>query len=125
MDIAYVQKVQEWVQMDNILLKNKDDVKEIVKKKKELEDEIIEYVEKNKHDRLTINISDGNIKFGKRNVVQPLSLKTIKGILDKYATDHRNVDVGDIMQFISENLESKHKVVMRREVKGASVSSDE
>lgn len=124
MDIAYVQKVQEWVQMDNILMKNKEDVKDIVKKKKEIEDQIIDYVEKNNHDRLTINISDGSIKFGKRNVQQPLSLKTIKGILDKYATDH-NIDVVDLMQFISDNLESKQKVVMRREVKGMPASNDE
>jgi hypothetical protein len=38
MDIAYVQKIKKWVEYDNIITKHKDDVKEVVEKKKDIED---------------------------------------------------------------------------------------
>jgi L-asparaginase/Glu-tRNA(Gln) amidotransferase subunit D len=115
MDIAYVQKLQKWVELDNKLLKNKEDIKDIIQERKELEEDVLEYVEKNKYDRLTVNITDGTIKFGKRNVSQPLSMKTVRGILEKYNTEKNSIDVADIMKFLSENLETKQKVMMRRE----------
>lgn len=117
MDPVYVEKVKKWVEYDNILLKHKEDVKDIHEKKKELEESILQYVEDNKYDKLTINISDGHIKFGKRNVTQPLSMKVLKSILEKYTVQEESIDVQGIMKFISENLEVKAKTIMNREVK--------
>lgn len=123
MDIAYVQKLQKWVELDNKVLKNRDEIKDVVQERKELEEDILEYVEKNKYDRLTVNITDGTIKFGKRNITQPLSMKTVRNVLEKYNTEKGNVDVADIMKFLSENLEAKQKVMMRRELAGEATTS--
>lgn len=116
MDIEYIRKVQDWVECDNKILKSKDSIKEIVEKKKKLEEEIIQYVEDNKYDKLTLNITDGNIKFSKRNTTQPLSMKVLRTILEKYSTSEENIDVVAIMKYISESLETKQKVHMSREV---------
>lgn len=116
MDVGYIRKIQEWVQYDNKILKNKEDMKDIIDKKKELEEEIIEYIEKNKYDKLTVNITDGNIKFSKRNTTQPLSLKTLRTILEKYNSKGIDLDITEIMKFVSESLETKQKIHMHRDI---------
>jgi hypothetical protein len=115
MDIVYIKKIQEWVDCDNKVLKFKEDVKESTEKKKELEEEILQYVEDNKYDKLTLNISDGNIKFSKRTSTQPLSIKTLKNIFENYNNDGGNLNVSELMKFISDSLETKQKVHMTRD----------
>ena len=118
MDTEYVKKIQKWVEYDNVITKYKNDMKDYVDKKKELEDSILEYVEQNKYDKLTVNISDGNIKFSKRNTTQPLSMKTLRHILEKYATDSKkSIDTNQLLDFIQESLETKTKIHMTREIK--------
>lgn len=117
MDPQYVAKVQAWVECDNAIQKHKSSMKPMQDKKKELEDDIVKYVEDHKYDKLVINISDGQIKFGKRNVTQPLSMKTLRGILDDYATKHDSINVNDIMEFVSGALEVKSRTIMSREIK--------
>lgn len=117
MDISYVKKVQEWVECDNKILKSKEAIKEVVEKKKELEEDIIQYVENNKYDKLTLNITDGAIKFSKRNSTQPLSMKVLRAILQKYCDQEEHIDVAAIMKFVGESLETKQKVCMNREIK--------
>lgn len=117
MDVEYMRKIQQWVECDNKILKFKEQVKDVTDRKKELEDEIINYVEDKKYDKLTINITDGNIKFSKRNVTQPLTMKTLRSILDKYGQENSSLDTEAVMKFVSENLEVKQKTHMLRDVK--------
>jgi hypothetical protein len=93
-------------------------LKDIVDKKKRLEEEILEYVETNKLENLCLNITDGTVKFSKRNQTQSLSIKVIKSMLESYI-DKRNkkVDVDDICDFIVTNLEKKTQVFMKRDIK--------
>lgn len=115
MDIEYVKKIQEWVDCDNQLLKHKDSIKNVVERKKDLEDDILRYVEDNKYDRLTINITDGNIKFSKRNTTQPLTMKLLRSLLETYSGSH--IDVDNVMQHVSTGLQVKQKVCMQRDFK--------
>lgn len=117
MDIAYIRKVQDWVECDNTLLKNKDTIKEVVEKKKQLEEDIIKYIEENKYENVKLNITDGTIKFSKRNVMQPLSMKVLKSALEKYCIEVEHVDVASLMKFVSSSLETKQKVQMCRDIK--------
>ena len=119
MDFEYIKKIQTWVEYDNKLIKNKEQIQSVVEKKKELEEDILKYVEENKYDKLTLNISDGNIKFSKRNVTQPLSMKTLKTILEKYVNEKNNININEILEFVSTNLETKQKVHMQRDFKEA------
>jgi chromosomal replication initiation ATPase DnaA len=117
MDPTYVDKVKKWVECDNIIIQHKEAMKDAQDQKRDLEESILKYVEDNKYDKLVINISDGHIKFGKRNITQPLSMKLLRNILQKYASQEESIDVDNIMDFISENLEVKPKTIMNREVK--------
>ncbi len=118
MDPVYVEKLKEWVECDNQILHTKNLSGLYIEKKKILEEEILDYIETNKYDKLTINTPDGFIKFSKRNVPQPLSIKTLKPILDKYIQDNNiSIDVSDLLKFISDNIEMKQKYFMKREIK--------
>lgn len=117
MDANYIQKIQSWVEYDNKIIKNRKEMEETVEKKKILEDEILHYMEENKYDKFTVNISDGAIKFGKRNVTQPLSMKLLRQALEKYAEEKNDIDVEDILDFVTESQETKTKYIMKREVK--------
>lgn len=116
MELNYIKRVQDWVENDNKLLKLKEDMKDPIEKKKQLEDEILTYVESNKLDNLCLNISDGTIKFSKRNQTQPLSLRVIKSLLEGYSETNR-INVDDICDFISSNLEKKTIISMKRDIK--------
>lgn len=118
MDLQHVQKVKDWVELDNKILRNREDLKEVVEKKKVLEEDIITYVKNNNIENFSLNISDGHIKFAKRTTNQPLSIKVMRLLLEKF-NEERNasLDVADICQFVSDNLEKSSTLFMKRDIK--------
>ncbi len=131
MDLEYIKKVKEWVEIDNNIIRQQDLVKHhieslnqnkelispLIDKKKIIEDDIVDYISKNKFEKLTVNISDGSIKFGKKTTQQPMNMKLLKSILDKYSEENTDVDTGHIYDFISENIEKKTNYFMKRDIK--------
>lgn len=122
MDPGYIKKIQRWVQLDNKVIEvtNKvkalqDENKAIYEEKDELEKEITEYVSQKNMDMLTINTSDGNIKFTKKNNTQSLSTKVLKTLLTEYSQQHP-VNVDDVIAFINNNLEKKTKLNIKRNI---------
>lgn len=122
MDPRYVEKIQEWVKLDNQLLRVKDSTSDIQQKKKDLEEDILEFISKNKLEALTINISDGTIKFSSQNTKTPLNMKSLKTILDKYSSEESPINVDEIIKYISNNLETKTRSFIKRDVKNGNVS---
>lgn len=118
MDINYMKKIQDWVKLDNTIMHNKEEIHIVSERKKELEDDITSYVEKNKLDNLTLNITDGFIKFSKRTTTQSLSIKVIKLLLDKYSTEYnQNLNIDEICDYLTANLEKKQTISMKRDIK--------
>lgn len=117
MDLHYIKRVQEWVEIDNKLLKNKEEVKEFIERKKELEEDIIKYVENSKLDNLCLTITDGTIKFAKKSQTQGLSMRIIKLILEKYNIDKSVINIDEVCEYISSNLEKKNQIYMKRDIK--------
>ena len=130
MDPVYVKKIQDWVKVDNKIIEIeteitplKETIKNIVEtnkiyydEKAELEKEIIEYIQSNKMDKITINTSDGNIKFAKRTNTQTLSMKVLRSILKAYEDENQDVQSEDIMNFIINNLEKKSTFAIKRNI---------
>ena len=117
MDPLHMQKIQQWVSLDNELLKNKDKIKDSIETKKNCEKQIIEYVEKNKQNNLIINISDGSIKFSNRTQSTAISLKFLKTVLEKYSTEKSTINHDDLYNFIADNIEKKSVTIMERKFK--------
>lgn len=121
MDSQYVNKVREWVELDNKIIRTNDqikthleDISECKEKRKVIEDDIVEYIQKNKYEKLTLNIRDGVIKFGKKTQSQPLNLKLVKTLLDKYALE-KNIDTNDIYDYFMNNIDKKTTYFIKRE----------
>jgi hypothetical protein len=118
MDLEYFKKVQEWVGLDNIIQTSKDELKPIIEQKAALETDILTYIEEKKFEDLTVNITDGTIKFGKKTVTQGLSGKVVKGMLDTYAQEKGiTIDVDDFCNYMARNLEKKISISMKRSMR--------
>jgi hypothetical protein len=117
MDPSNIKKVQEWVSLDNKILKNKEAIKDIVIQKKQYEEDILEYVTNNKQSNLVINISDGSIRFANKTQTQGLSLKYLKMMLEKYSVDKNNIQHDEIYKYIVDNLEKKTITTIERKFK--------
>jgi hypothetical protein len=120
MDPSHVSMVRQWLDLDNKLLTLKEQVQELNDQKKEIEDDIIEYIEKNNLDKVVVNLSDGCLKFPKTSTKQTLSLKYVKNTLTKYNDDkevNMQVNVEEVCKFLTSNLETKTKISIKRDVK--------
>lgn len=117
MDPSNIKKVQQWVECDNKILRHKELIKDAVELKKECEKAIIESIEQNKQNHLVINIADGVIRFPTRNQSQPISLKFLKTILEKFSVDKTTIDHDDIYKFIVDNIEKKTNTIIERKFK--------
>ena len=126
MDETYIKKIQEWVKLDNQIMKTKDEIKEFTEKKKsdiedlipkakELEDDILEYVTSKKLEKLTVNISDGKIKFQRKNTLPSLSMKTVNTLLDSY-TKSTKIDTKQLYQYIQENAPRNESISIKRDI---------
>jgi uncharacterized protein YaaW (UPF0174 family) len=120
MEATYVDKVKEWVELDSKALELKTSINDLNEKKKELEEEIIEYVEKNNLENISLNITDGRLKFPKTTIKQSLSMKYLKTTLGKYNEEHASsaqIDVDALCQYLVDNLETTTKVTIKRMVR--------
>jgi hypothetical protein len=118
MDDTYVDKLKEWIELDNQAIRLKEQLNDVNDNKKEIEEEILQYIEANSFDKLTINISDGNLKFPQATTKSPLSIKFLKNTLNKYNDEHgQTVDIDKILKFISSNMETKTKRYIKRDVR--------
>ena len=118
MDLEYFQKVQAWVGLDNRIITGKEELKPIMEQKAALETDILTYIEEKKFEDLTVNITDGTIKFGKKTVTQGLSGKVVKGMLDTYAQEKGiTIDVDDFCNYMATNLEKKNSIYMKRNLR--------
>lgn len=135
MDPEYIEKVKEWVRLDNIILRNADEVKaakddakkieervaDVLEEKKRVEKEIMEYVQANSLETMQLKISDGIITFSKKTTQKPMSQKFLKDVLQKYAEENpgENLQHTKLFEYILTNIEKKIDVSINRTVKEA------
>lgn len=118
MDPNTVKKVQRWVELDNKIEMKKMKLKEYVDEKKDLEEDIIDFVTRNDKKNLQINTSDGQINFVEQKSTQLLTVKYLKEALHAYCEQQPTgaLDAKSILDFICSNREVKQKVVMKRHI---------
>lgn len=115
METACIEKVREWLELDNQAQELRNTMNELNEKKKELEDIILKYVEQNNLENVSVSLNDGKLKFAKINFKQSLSLKYIKNTLAKYNEDvTEKVDIVAICKYLTDNLETSSKTTIKR-----------
>lgn len=133
MDSDYVEKVKEWVRLDNIILRNTEEVKvakedakkieervaDVIEEKKRVEKDIMEYVQTNGLDTMQLKISDGVITFSKKTTQKPISQKFLKEVLQKYAEENPEdcLQHSKLFEYILANIEKKVEVSINRTIK--------
>jgi Family of unknown function (DUF5760) len=119
MEEAYVNMVKKWVELDNMIENNKIRMKEATDERKQLEAEILDYVESNNLQELQINISDGFINFHTAKVPQAMSIKFLKDNLAKYFEENENkemMDADSIIKYLLQNRGTKQHLSMKRHI---------
>lgn len=113
--MSFEKKVQDWVMLDNQIKAMNDKLKELKEIRNTNEVEILNYVEKNKLNKTTINISDGNLKFVSLTQTAPLTLKYVAECLEKCIKNKEQVEY--VMNLIKGSRDRKSIMDIKRTYK--------
>lgn len=117
MEQEYVDKLKQWIDYDNSITDLKAQLTRLNDSKKEIEDDVLKYVEQSNLGGVNVSISDGILRFPKRKVQQSITMKYIRSSLTAYNETHQQVNVDDICKFLTSNLETKQKTYIKRDYK--------
>ncbi len=117
MEQEYVDKLKQWIDYDNSITDLKGQLAKLNEGKKEIEEDILKYVQQSNLSDVSISISDGILRFPSRKVQQSITMKYIRGSLVTYKETHPHIDVDDICRFLMSNLETKQKTYIKRDYK--------
>ena len=105
-------KIKRWVELDNRIKESNDTFKDIRTEKSVIHDEIIELVEEKQLGKVTVNISDGKLKFVSSKHTAPLTLTYIEKCLTELITNGKQVE--QIMPYIKKNREMNISLDIKR-----------
>jgi hypothetical protein len=106
------ENIKKWVSLDNQIKTFTDKTKHLREEKNGLEENILQYIEKNQLKNATINISDGKLRFVSTKQTAPLTLKYIEECLGKCIAN--SAQVQQIMKVIKESREVKYTEDIKR-----------
>jgi len=112
MSSEFERNIQKWVAVDNQLKIVNEKAKELRDEKNDLLEDINMYIETNKLNNASIDISDGKLKFAQSRVTQPLTLKFVENCLSNIINDQRQVT--QIMKYIKDKREKKDVSEIKR-----------
>ena len=112
MDSTIKENIKEWVTLDNYSKIINEKNKEVRQKKKEIRNNIMNYVESNNLIDNVIQISDGKLKFQYIKSYAPISLKYVEKCLNDCIKNEKQVDI--LMNYIKENREVKEHQDIKR-----------
>jgi len=101
----FEQQIKEWVQIDNQLKILNEKTKSLREQKNSLNENIINYANKNNILNSQIQISDGKLKFTNTKVVTPLTFKYLEKTLGEVIRNENQVK--QIMEYIKTKREIK------------------
>ena len=112
MSNEFERNIQKWVAVDNQLKIINEKAKELRDEKNDLLEDINMYIETNKLNNASIDISDGKLKFAQSKITQPLTLKLVENCLSNIINDQRQVT--QIMKYIKDKREKKDVSEIKR-----------
>ena len=110
--MEFESKIKSWVSLDTKIKKYNDALRELREEKKDIENEIHNYVNSNDMKDAIIKISDGTLKFNNLKVQQTLTFKYIQECLEDCISSKEDVDT--IMKHIRNKRESKFVPEIKR-----------
>lgn len=105
MNATFEQKIQSWVSIDNQLKLLNEKVQELRDKRNDLSENITKYAQTNNLQNVTIQISDGKLKFANTRVAAPLTFKYLEKSLGEVIKNESQVK--QIVEYVKEHRDSK------------------
>lgn len=116
MDEVYVDKLKKWIEYDNSITQLKEKMSVLNESKKQIEEDVIQYIEHSGLSGVSVAISDGSLKFPTRKIQQSMSLKFIRSVVDKYNEEKgQQIDNEQFCQFLMSKLDTKQKIYIKRD----------
>jgi len=112
--MSFEENIKRWVTLDNQLKTLTDRTKQLRDEKNTTEETIMTYVESNKLNNATINITDGKLRFVSTKQTTPLTLKYVEECLGKCIGDAAQVK--QLMQVIKNDRDVKYSADIKRYV---------
>lgn len=110
--MSFEEDIKSWVSLDNNIKHINEKLKEMRNKKLELEGSIQHYLEMNKIENPTIEITDGKLKVGVNKTQSPLTYKYIEQCL--MSTIRNEEHVSKIITYMKNNRDYKIEKSIKR-----------
>ena len=110
--MRFKDNVKDWVTLDNNIKTLLDEIKDLREKKKQVNNNILEYVNTNNLNNATININGGNLKFVNTKTTKAITLKYLEECLGELFKDKSKID--EILLYIKSNREISESQEIKR-----------
>jgi len=110
--MSFEEHIKEWVSADNKLKILNDKSRELRTNKNNITNNILKFVETNKLNEASINISDGKLKFASVKQTGTITLKLVENCLKDCLENEELVD--KIMTHIKDSRVSKETLDIKR-----------
>lgn len=107
----FEENIKNWVSLDNKIKILQDQIKELREKKTNLTENINHYVSNNKLENVTVEISDGKLRFGKNQTPQALTFKFLEESLSEIISNKDQVNK------IITHIKNKRSIKVTPEIK--------
>lgn len=107
--------IKTWVEIDNELKVLNNKARELREERRDVQEEIMEYVQTEKLSNTTVNISDGQLKFASVRQQSALTYTHVKNCLMDCIQSEE--DVKKIMKYIKQKREVKFVPDIKRSYK--------
>ena len=108
-----ISSIKEWIKIDNEIIKQTKEIKEMKKKQKLLTTSLVNVM---KHNQLEcFDINGGKILYKKSKCKKPINTKTLLNTLKKYYTETPN-KAEELTDYILNNREEVVKETIRRKL---------
>lgn len=104
--------IKKWVQVDNQIKIENDNLKQLRNKKNIINDEIINYASNNNLLKANIELNDSRLKFVNSKITQPITFKYIEKCLNDLIQDNNKVN--EIINYLKQNRENSTVIEIKR-----------
>ena len=110
--MSFENQIKEWVALDNKIKILNDKCREVRNEKNEVTSKILNFVETNKLNEASVNISDGKLKFASTKQTNTITLKLVENCLKDFISNEDLVN--SIMSHIKNSRNTKETLERKR-----------
>jgi hypothetical protein len=108
----FIENIKKWVHYDSMMVQYRQEIKSIQEQKDVIHQTIMNHLQSNNMENITINISDGYLKVSETNSTTAITLQFLRSCLDEF---FKNEDMAErCFQFIKQKRQTKQQKGIKR-----------